>query len=113
MAASFIDAPDCSVSSDVDSADALCIDECHFLVCHLPVVASVVAPSARVITAKPFQFMMDLKCPTAARPVLDVARVDGLVSRGRKEAVPRMSGRIHYRLTRSHQHIADVIGPLL
>jgi len=78
MASSFIDAPDCSVSSDVDSADALCIDECHFLVCHLSVVASVVAPSARVITAKPFQFMMDLRCPTAARPVLDVARVDGL-----------------------------------
>jgi len=36
-----------------------------------------------------------------------------VMSRGRKEAVPRMSCRIDYRLTRSHQHIANVIGPLL
>jgi len=39
------------------------IDECHFLVCHLSVVASVFAPSARVITVEPFQPMMNLRCP--------------------------------------------------
>jgi len=93
------------------------IDMCHFLVCHSSVVASVFTPSGRVITAKPFQPMMNLRCPTAARPVLDVEHVDGLGdgNESRKEAVPRMSCRIqdHYRLTRSHQHIADVIGPLL
>ena len=54
------------------------IDECHFLVCHSSVVASVFAPDARVITAKSFQPMMSLRCPTAARPVLDVEHVDGL-----------------------------------
>lgn len=54
------------------------IDECHFLVCHLSVVASVFAPSARVITVEPFQPMMNLRCPTAARPVLDAEHVDGL-----------------------------------
>ena len=50
------------------------IEECHFLVCHLSFVASVFTPNARV----PFQPMMNLRCPTAARPILDVARVDGL-----------------------------------
>ena len=53
------------------------IDECHFLVCHSSVVASVFAPSARVITVKPFQPMANLRCPTAARPVLNVEHVDG------------------------------------
>ena len=50
------------------------VDECHFLVCHSSFVASVFTPNARV----PFQPMMNLRCPTAALPVLDVAHVDGL-----------------------------------
>ena len=53
------------------------IDECHFLVCHSPVVASAVTPSARVITAKPFQPMMNLRCPTAVHTFLDVEHVNG------------------------------------
>jgi len=51
-------------------------DEWHFLVCHSSAVASVFAPNAKVITAIPFQPMMNLRCPTAARPILDVAHVD-------------------------------------
>jgi len=69
------------------------IDEYHFLVCDSSVVASIFAPSARVITAKPFQPMnvepqMPNRSPSSGH-------VDGLGD-GARVFFPRMSGRIHY-----------------